>query len=754
MRSVVLIGSFFIVPLIGGISAVAQSSPESNAIDASALTIDRIFASDEFQEERFETPVWSRNKSAWFALERANDGENGKSLVRVDAATGEREILVPATAFTPAGGTEPLGIDSFELSPDESKMLIFTNSQRVWRRNTRGDYWMLDLGTRELKQLGGDAEPRRMMFAKFSPDGTRIAWVRRNNIYVQNLHDLNITAVTADRSPTLINGTSDWVNEEELDLRDCFRWSPDSQSIAFWQFDTSGVREFHLVNNTDDTYPRITSFAYPKTGEQNSATRLGVVSVGGGIVTWLNIPGDPREHYLPKMEWSPDGSQLMVQQLNRIQNTNRVMLADPATGATQTVLTETDECWLENENPVRWIDGDRQFLWVSERDGWRHVYLASVDGSPMKLITRGEFDVIAVEGLDEDNGWLYYSASPDNPTQRYLYRCRLDGSGTEPLVDSVQPGWNTCSLSPNAEWAILTWSNFSTPPVHDLVRLSDRTLVRRLLDNDRLRQRLSTLNLPTSELFRIDIGENTPLDCWCLMPPQLDKTRKYPLLIHVYGEPHGQTVRDAWFGPRGLWHWMLAQQGTIVASIENRGTIVPRGRAWRKVVHRKIGQLASQDQAAATRALLKRWPIADERRIGIWGWSGGGSMSLNAIFRYPELYQTAMAVAPVPDQRLYDTIYQERYMGLPSDNADGYRDGSPLTFAHQLRGNLLIVHGTGDDNCHYQGVEMLINELIARDKQFTVMPYPNRTHSVSEGVNTTKHLYSLLTKYLQEHMQN
>ena len=217
--------------------------------------------------------------------------------------------------------------------------------------------------------------------------------------------------------------------------------------------------------------------------------------------------------------------------------------------------------------------------------------------------------------------------------------------------------------------------------------------------------------------------------------------------------PHGQTVRDAWFGPRGLWHWMLAQQGYIVASIENRGTIVPRGRAWRKVVYRKIGQLAPQDQAAATRELLKRWPFADPDRIGIWGWSGGGSMSLNAIFRYPELYHTAMAVAPVPNQRLYDTIYQERYMGLPSDNADGYRNGSPLTFAHQLKGNLLIVHGTGDDNCHYQGVELLINELITRDKKFTVMPYPNRTHSISEGANTTKHLYSLLTKYLQEHLR-
>jgi dipeptidyl-peptidase-4 len=452
------------------------------------------------------------------------------------------------------------------------------------------------------------------------------------------------------------------------------------------------------------------------------------------------------------MEWSPDGSQLMVQQMNRLQNTDRVMLADPKSGTTRTVLTETDDTWLENENPVRFIGGDQQFLWVSERDGWRHVYVANVDGSPLKLITPGEFDVIAVEGIDEANGWLYYSASPDNPTQRYLFRCHLDGTGTEPLTTGNQPGWHTCSLSPNADWAILTYSNFSTPPVKTLVKLSDRTVVRSLADNARLGQRLSTLNLPSSELFRVDIGDNTLLDCWCLMPPNLDKTRKYPLLIHVYGEPHGQTVRDAWFGPRGLWHWMLAQQGYIVASIENRGTIVPRGREWRKVVHRKIGQLASQDQAAATRALLQRWPFADEKRIGIWGWSGGGSMSLNAIFRYPDLYRTAMAVAPVPNQRLYDTIYQERYMGLPSDNANGYRDGSPLTFAHQLKGNLLIVHGTGDDNCHYQGVELLINELIARGKQFTVMPYPNRTHSISEGDNTTKHLYSLLTRYLQEHM--
>ena len=718
----------------------------------SLLTIDRLFGAREFETEAVPQSHWSKRSSAYFTLDKSQDGK-GRDLVRNDPATGKKETLVPASAFVPKGAKEPLAIEAFEFSADESRVLIYTNSKRVWRRNTRGDYWVLEVASRELKKLGGNAAASTLMFAKLSPDGSRVAFVRENNLYAQDVRNLEITQLTADGSKTLINGTGDWVNEEELDLRECFRWSFDGRHVLFWQFDTSGVADFHLVNNVESNSPRITSFAYPKVGEKNSATRLGVIPAGGGDVRWLKLPGDPREHYLPHAEWTPDGTRVLVQQFNRLQTELRVYLADPKSGEAREVMTEKDAAWLENDNPVRWLDGGKSFLWLSERSGWRHAYRANLDGSPLVPITKGEFDIIEVEAVDPATGRLYYSASPKNATQRYLFRVKLDGTGTEQLSPAKQSGWHKYDISPDARWAVHTWSNFTTPPVVELVKLGDHSVVRTLTDNPKLRAKIAALKRPDIEFFQVPIEKGVSLDGWSMKPAGVNAAAKLPLVMHVYGEPHGQTVRDAWPGARGLWHWMLAQQGYVVASVDNRGTNVPRGRDWRKCVHRQIGTLASQEQASAVRELVNRWSFVDPTRVGTWGWSGGGSMSLNAIFRYPDLYRTAIAIAPVADQRLYDTIYQERYMGLPTDNAKGYRDGSPLTHASKLRGNLLLIHGTGDDNCHYQATERLVDELIAKGKHFTVLPYPNRSHAVREGANTERHLWETMTRYLRDNLQ-
>ena len=722
------------------------------AFSGSLLTIDRIFHSDEFHEERVPSVVWSKLNGTYFTLEAPADKGEGRDLVRVDVASGEKTVVVSASSFIVADNKKPLSIDRFEFSADESKLLVFTNSRRVWRQNTRGDYWVLDAASRELKKLGGEGEPSTMMFAKFSPDGTQIAYVRKNNLYVQNLTTLEIVQLTSDGSEHLINGTADWVNEEELEIRDAFRWSPDGKAVAFWQFDTSDVPVFHLVENTAGTHSKMISFAYPKVGDKNSAVRIGVVSASGGSVRWMDIPGDPRNHYLARMEWTPNGQALIVQQFNRLQNTNKVMLADPQTGTAKLIHTENDEAWIENENPVKWLHAGKNFLWISERDGWRHAYLAAVDGSPLVPLTPGDFDLIRIEAVDEPKSTLYFSASPQNPTQSYLYRVPLGGGAMERLTPADQPGWHGYNVSPNAEWAVHTYSTFAKPPVVELIRLSDHSVVRTLATNSKLREKLASLQPVATEFLRLDVGDNVQLDAWSIRPAKADASQKLPLLVHVYGEPHGQTVRDAWQGSRGLWHLMMAQQGCVVASVDNRGTMSPRGRAWRKCVYRQVGILASQDQANAARALMSKFPVIDSQRIGIWGWSGGGSMSLNMIFRYPDLYRTAISIAPVADQKLYDTIYQERYMGLPDENAEGYRNGSPLTHCAQLKGNLLLVHGTGDDNCHYQGTEKLMNDLIANNKSFEVMPYPGRSHSISEGRNTTRHLYTLMTDYFQRHL--
>lgn len=732
------------------------------AADKEFLTIDRLFNSTEFKDETPPSLVWSKQSDSYFTLQspepedgaKSDDKDKkkpeGRDLVRIDAATGNRTILVPTQSFIPAGADKPLQVDGYEFSPDESKVLLFTNSQKVWRRNTRGDYWMLEIASRKLQQLGGDGAAASMMFARFSPDGSRVAYVRDNNIYVQDLKDLTIKALTTDGSQHVINGTGDWVNEEELDIRDAFRFSPDGKSIAFWQFDTSGVAEFSMIDNTSGTYPRTITFSYPKVGQKNSATRIGVVDVTGSPVRWLDVSGDPRNHYIARVEWTEDGKQIHLQQLNRPQNVNKVLLADPTSGATKSLLTETDEAWIENENPVKWL-GDGRFLWISERDGWRHAYVAGADGS-LKLITPGDFDLLRIDAVDEKNGKVYYAASPDNPTQSYLYRTGLAGGTPERLTPTDQPGWHTYNISPNAKWAFHTYSSMTKPAVVEVIRLEDHSVVRTLVTNSKLRDSLAALKLPAAEFLKVDVGDGVVLDAWCLQPLRNDPNQKCPLMMYVYGEPHGQTVRDVWQGTRGLWHLLMAQKGFVVASVDNRGTMSPRGRAWRKSVYRQIGIQASREQADATKALIQRFPHIDEHRIGIWGWSGGGSMTLNAILRYPDLYHTAISVAPVADERLYDTIYQERYMGLLEDNAEGYKQGSPLTFASQLKGNLLLIHGTGDDNVHYQGTEMLMNELIAHNKPFTAMAYPGRSHSISEGKNTVRHFYSLMTDYMERYL--
>ncbi len=732
--------------------------------DPSLINLDSLFT---YRIRPLGPVQWQTDGSGYLALEPSPAKRNFVDIVRYDVSTGERSVKVSAEKLTPTGAAEPLSVEEFSLTADEQKLLIFTNSQRVWRSNTRGDYWVLDLKANTLKKLGGaDAKPSSLMFAKFSPDGERVGYVRDNNIYVENLSgDSKITKLTTDGSRYIINGTFDWVYEEELFCRDGFRWSPDSKQIAYWQLNSEGVKEMQLINNTAGLYPVVTSFPYPKAGETNSAARVGVIDANGGPTRWIEVPGDPRNNYLPRMEWAASSTELVIQQLNRRQDTNTVMLADAGTGKVRPVLTEKDEAWVDiawgdidwdktgiGRGDVEWIDGGKRFLWASERDGWRHIYSVSRDGGDVKTITPGNYDVISVARVDAQNGWLYFIASPENATQRYLYRVRIDGSGKEErLTPANAPGTHSYNISPRGDFAIHDYSSFNRVPVTDVVRLPQHAVARTLIDNKQVQDRLAQLKQTPSEFFKVDIGEGVQLDGWMMKPHDFDPQKRYPVLFHVYGEPWGQTVLDTWFGRNRIWHQMLAQQGYVVMSVDNRGTPAPRGRAWRKIIYRKMGIVNSGDQAAAARAIAK-WPFVDSARIGIWGWSGGGSSTLNALFRHPDVYATGMSVAPVPDLRYYDTIYQERYGGLPKDHPEEWKQSSPLTFANQLKGNLLIVHGTGDDNVHYQGTEALINALIAGNKQFSMFAYPNRSHSISEGTGTAKHLMGLLTRYLNDKM--
>ena len=595
-----------------------------------------------------------------------------------------------------------------------------------------------------------------MMFAKLSPTADRIAWVNYNDkdLYVQDLDSMEVTRLTSDESEFVINGTSDWVYEEEFGLRDGFRWSPSGKHIAYWQFDSEGVGTFNLINNTDTLYPTLNPLPYPKVGTQNSACRVGVIPAAGGETVWFEPSDDLRNHYIPKMDWVPESDTLFFIHLNRLQNTAEFMLGDIDDGDLRTVFTDRDDAWVDMRKDPFWLDDGSAFAWQSERDGWRHLYLISVGGDKELLVTSGDYDVVEIEQIDPEGGWVYFLASPDDPTSRYLYRTRLSGEGdAERLTPAGVKGSHRYQISTDGKWAIHTHSSLERVPRTSLVSLPDHKERRVLEDNTKVQAAFDAIDRAPIETFRVDIGDGLLMDGWMIQPPRLDKTKTYPLLVFVYGEPAGQTVQNSWKYDRGLWHLMLAQKGYIVASLDNRGTPAPRGRAWRKSIYRQIGILASADQAAGVRAMIDRWSFIDPERIGSWGWSGGGSMTLNAMFRYPELYKTGIAIASISNQKLYDTIYQERYMALPDVNEEGFRDGSPINFADRLEGDLLLIHGTGDDNVHYQNLELLVNKLIELGKQFDMMSYPNRSHGIHEGEGTTMHLKTLMTNYLLEHLE-
>lgn len=717
--------------------------------DPSQLTLDRIFASDDFRGDRDPMVRWL-NPTTYVELRPADKGKSGSDLIRVEAKTGTESVFLPGSRLiTPQG--ETIRVDDYSFSRDGDVLLIYTHSEKVWRRNTRGDYWTYRISTGSLMKHGKGAKPSTLMFAKLSPDGKQLGYVQENNLFVEPVDGGDPVALTTDGSEEIINGTFDWVYEEEFDCRDGWRWNPDGKSIAYWQLNTHGVPRFTMIDNVQVKYPKLTTFAYPKTGEQNSECRIGVVGVAGGKTTWMNIPGDTKnDFYLPRMDWTGKSGELMVQRINRLQNQKDYLLCDASSGKVAPFHSDKDAAWVEvHDEPMSW--NDKGYLSIlSEKEGWRSLYLLFREGGNPIRVTRDPFDVIRLVSIDTRKEKAYFLASPDAASEQYLY-CASWSEGASKAI-RITPerskGWNDYQPSPDGTLALWTHSSFGEPPVSRWIELATHKVLRPSQTSEKAREAIGKLSQTPVEFFKVDIGDGINLDGWLMKPPGFDPNKKYPILFHIYGEPAGQTVVDRWGGSNYLWHLMLTQRGYLVASIDNRGTHAPKGRQWRKSIYKNIGTLASMDQSAAAKQLLQR-PYIDSDRVSAWGWSGGGSMTLNLLFRYPEIYKTGMAVAPVPDMTLYDTIYQERYMGLPQDNPKEYANGSPIQHASGLRGNLLIVHGTGDDNVHYQGTEKLVDRLVAENKRFTLMPYPNRSHSVSEGKNTTRHLYTLLTNYLE-----
>ena len=719
--------------------------------------IDRIFKERAFDAPRFGPARWLPGEEAYAIVERAS---GGTEIARYDASTGGRSVLARTS----------LDVDDYAWSEDGRRLLVFTNSKKVWRQNTRGDYYVIDVASGSQKKLGGAAPESSLMFAKFSPDGRRVAYVRQNNIYVEQIATGAIARLTTDgtvppggaawapaTAGTIVNGTSDWVNEEELDIRDGFRWSPDGRRIAYWQFDTTGVGNMTIINDTAALYPTTTTYAYPKPGTANSAVRIGVVSASGGATTWMKTPGDPRNTYLASLEWI-DPTAIAIQQLNRLQNENTYFEADATTGTVRRLFQDTSfpvdghPTWVDAQDEVKWI-GSAGFLWLSERDGWRHIYHVERTGGAVTLVTKFDAEVTNLVGVDEDSRLVYFLASPANVTQRYLYRAALDGaSPPERVTPARDAGWHTYTAASDARYAFHSFSSFDRVTTMDLVSLPDHRSLRKLTDPWVLQAKLEASLKPAIEFVTVPVGGGVTLDGWIMKPASFDPSKQYPVIVTVYGEPAGQIVRDQWAGSTALFHRALADAGYLVASFDNRGTPAPKGAAWRKVIYGAVGELAGVEQAAAVKALAASRPYVDLDRVGIWGWSGGGSNTLNCMFRHGDVFKVGVSVAPVPDQKLYDTIYQERYMGVPDQNEVGYGRGSSINFADGLKGRLLIVHGSGDDNVHYQGTERLVNRLVELGKRFDLMVYPNRSHAIAEGAGTTAHVYQLIARYFVENL--
>ena len=714
----------------------AAPAPAQQQTQTSRLTPERIFGG-EFRLQGLPAIQWLNDGQRYTFV-----GDNGDLMVE-DAASGRRDVLVPASALVPQGATRPIEIEDYQWSGDERKLLIFTNTQRVWRTNTRGKYYVWDLDRRTLAPV---SENGWLMFAKFSPDGSRVGFVRDNDIFVTDLATGRETRLTRDGSEQIINGTFDWVYEEELGLQDGWRWSPDGRRIAFWRIDQSPVRTFYMIQETDSLYSQPIALRYPKAGTPNPIARIGVVGADGGETTWMDTGNDP-EALLARLEWAESPNEVVIQRANRIQNRLDVLLADATTGRSRVLFTETDAAWVDVTDDFTWLNGGREFLWTSERDGWNHLYIYNRDGSVARQLTRGPWEVTRVMGVDERGGWVYFGATEEGPGERHVYRVRLNGrGGVEQL--SRAPGTHNATISPAGTYYLDSYSTVSTPPVITLHRANGAE-VRTLVDNARVRQTLANLSISAPEFFTIPTQDGTELNAWMIKPRDFDPSRKYPVLMYVYGGPGSQTVANAWGGSRYLWHQSLAQRGYIVVSVDNRGT-GGRGRDFKKTVYLRLGQQEAADQVEAANRLAQQ-PYVDPARIGIWGWSYGGYMTAMAMTRPGAPFKAGIAVAPVADWGLYDTIYTERFMRTPQENPEGYRLGAPVNAAADLRGKLLLVHGTGDDNVHFQNSIRLANALQAASKQFQFMAYPNRTHSISGGP-TSAHLYNLMTDWIVQNL--
>jgi dipeptidyl-peptidase-4 len=697
---------------------------------------------DTFSPERVRSVNWMNDGRYFTAIDAIKEGVE---LRKYDITTGDYEVLLSSQDLVPEGQEQPIALQGYQFSADETKLLIKTDVEQIWRRSTREHYYVYDLKSGELNKLTNSDE--KQQYAEFSPAGDKVAFVRNNDLFWVDLDSGRETQITSDGEENkIINGASDWVYEEEFSFAKAWFWAPDGNRIAFYRFDESRVKQYSFPEYHGGNYTDHVTYKYPKAGEQNSIVTIGVYDLDQAETTWMDI-GDEIDQYIVRLNWTQDPHRVAIRRMNRLQNKQDLMIADASTGETEIIKTETSDTWIDENDDLTFLENGKEFIYVSEEDGYNHIYLYGMDGKQKRQVTEGDWEVTQFLGYDEDSKRIYYISTEDSPLERHLYSIKINGRRKKELGEAS--GWYDINMSPDFRYYIETFSAPNTPPIYTL-RDQDGDEIRVLEDNQALADRLQEYAMPHKEYLQLDLKEAGSLNAYIYKPADFDSTKQYPVLMYVYGGPGSQTVTKRFdSGQRAMWHRYLVSKGYLVVSVDNRGTGA-RGRDFEKQTYKQLGLLETTDQIEAAK-YFGTLPYVNEDRIGIWGWSYGGYMTTFSMEKGNDVFSTGIAVAPVTHWKFYDTIYTERFMQTPQLNPDGYRRTAPLNYADQITGDFLLIHGTSDDNVHFQNTVELTKQLIQSNVEYQTLIYPNSNHGIYTG-GARPHLWRNMTEFILNHL--
>ncbi|MFN4083195.1 MAG: S9 family peptidase [Bacteroidia bacterium] len=693
--------------------------------------------------------IWLKNTFGTKGVSGFNSLKDGRyycalddkqNLIKYEFTTGNAiDTMVRFAEIRQANNGNGLNLWGFTLSPNEKKLLIPSETESIYRHSTKSIYYVYDITYKKLTKICND----KVMYATFSPDENKVAYVKNNDLYYYHLNRLVETRITNDgKLNHIINGATDWVYEEEFGIYKGFEWSPNSEKIAFYRFNESKVKEFEMtIYGT--LYPTQEKFKYPKAGEDNSIVNIYVYDLASELNTELDS-GKETDIYLPRMGFAANSNQVYIQRLNRLQNKLEIILADANNGKSKVFYTETNKYYIDVTDNLTFINDGKEFILTSERDGYNHLYLYNINGKLVRQLTKGNFDIDAFYGYDEKTKRLFYSSSQKGATERYIYRTDLSGKNTIQLTQTK--GWNNAQFNSNFTYFLNTVSTLNTPPVYAILNQNGQ-LIRVLEDNKELNEKLNSFHLSKAEFTTIQNSLDQPLNMYVIKPHNFDSTKKYPVLMYVYGGPGSQTVMNRWGGANYFWYQLLAQNGYMVVSIDGRGTGF-KGEEFKKCTYLNLGKFEIEDQIFCAKK-LGELPYVDKNRIGIWGWSFGGYMSSLGISKGADVFKAAIAVAPVTNWRYYDNIYTERFMRTPQENGKNYDDNSPINHVEKIKGNYLIIHGTADDNVHFQNAVEMVDAMIKKGVRFDSEFYPNKNHGIG-GAKVRYHLYDRMTRFLFE----